>query len=70
MIWSPIADPILNRGTLLLPIGVNNFALSYEDALFALDNLLIANIGVLGGDVYLHEGNVFSLTYEDRKSVV
>lgn len=58
IVWSTKVDEILSKGISLEPIGVKNWALSRQDALEALNQFLILQIPVLGGDVCeLTKGN-------------
>lgn len=65
MIWNKIADDILCSGISLHEYGVNNVAIPYADALEALSKLEAADIGVLGGDVYLRENGIMTVTYDN-----
>lgn len=51
--WSNKIDEVLSIGTPLHAFGVNNWALSRDQALDALDSLEELGVVVLGGDVYL-----------------
>lgn len=51
--WSKEIDEILSTGSPLHDSGVNNWALSRDRALAALDRLEASGVAVLGGDVYL-----------------
>jgi Immunity protein 40 len=63
---------ILKVGISLEPIGINNWALSKEDAIKALDKLHQLQIPVLGGDVCENIEGVLRYNYDnwycDRQS--
>lgn len=51
--WSKEIDEVLSTGSPLHDSGVNNWALSRDRALAALDRLEASGVAVLGGDVYV-----------------
>src|SRR5688572_4692784 len=51
MIWSNEIDGILSQGVFLGAVGIENWALSYEEVLNALNQLLVLQIPILGGYV-------------------
>lgn len=65
MIWSTEVDEILKQGYFLGKEGVNNWALSKQQALKALDELLIKKFSILGGDVYVSRNDMFRPTYDN-----
>jgi hypothetical protein len=71
-IWSREIDEILSVGGFLGVIGVRNWLLTRHQALVALEELAAEGVGVLGGDVYLTEGQVIRPTpdgwHSDRDS--
>ena len=52
IVWSNQADSILSIGTPLFNIGIQNWALTKDQAFEAIEKLSIQNIAVLGGDVF------------------
>jgi hypothetical protein len=62
--WSNEIDNILNLGVSLEEIGINNWALTREDALNALCSFEKLDIGVLGGDVYIHSNGDMAQNYD------
>lgn len=65
VIWSEKIDSILSYGYSLSQIGVNNWALTKEEALLALDKLLEIQVPILGGDVYHKSGETFHSNYDN-----
>ena len=51
-IWSKKSDEILSVGRWLGDVGVDNWALTREQALMALDKFEAEAIGIFGGDVF------------------
>lgn len=64
-IWSKKIDAILSIGRPLKDTGVRNWALNKECALAALDQLAVAGIAVLGGDVYLEHDQTVQSNYDN-----
>lgn len=65
LIWSDNVDPILSAGRSLEDVGVRNWGLTREDALFALERLRKTGVAVLGGDVYKVTRNGVDLSYDN-----
>jgi hypothetical protein len=65
IIWSKEIDEILSIGRSLKDIGIRNWALNKECALVALDQLAVAGIAVLGGDVYLEHDKTLQSNYDN-----
>ena len=65
IIWSKKIDEILSEGNTLESLGVNNWALSRKDAIYALTQLKKMGVGVLGGDVYLMKDDNFKPNYDN-----
>jgi hypothetical protein len=64
-IWSEAIDSVLKVGQPLADIGVNNWGLTKEDALIALNEFLKVGIAVLGGDVYIMSGRNIEPSYNN-----
>lgn len=65
-IFSKAIDTIFdNNGISLSPIGINNWAMNKEKALFVLDYFRKINVPILGGDVFALIGNEISITYDN-----
>ncbi|RII26466.1 MAG: hypothetical protein CXR30_16435 [Geobacter sp.] len=65
VIWSEKIDTVLSCGQPLFQIGINNWALTKEDALLVLDKLLEIQVPILGGDVYHKNGETFHSNYDN-----
>jgi Immunity protein 40 len=65
MAFTEEANRILESGFSLSNIGIENWALSKEQALVALEDLTKLNATVLGGDVVQFVQNVPRLTYDN-----
>lgn len=63
-IWSKPVDSILSVGRCLDEAGVQNWALSRDQALRALNDLQRLGIPILGGDVYLLANGTLRLTHD------
>lgn len=63
--WSSEVDRIMSAGRSLEDVGVRNWALSREEALVALAKFAEIEIAVLGGDVYLANGSIVELSYDN-----
>lgn len=65
-VWSKQIDEILDEsGEFLSPLGINNWALSKRDMIYALTELKEIGISILGGDVYLSKENSFKPNYDN-----
>ncbi|HYD34969.1 MAG TPA: Imm40 family immunity protein [Vitreimonas sp.] len=65
MPWSEIIKEILSVGVPLHNKGVDNWALTKEQALLAAEQLMNLKISILGGDVYeLSDGEIIP-TYDN-----
>jgi hypothetical protein len=64
-VWSRNVDKILQRGIFLRDLGIKNWALSKDDALKALSELMIAKIPVIGCDVCEFENGIIQLNYDN-----
>lgn len=64
-IWSKKADAVLSAGRWLGDIGDYNWALTRKEALKALDQLEIEQIGVLGGSVLEMREGIFYYNYDN-----
>jgi hypothetical protein len=64
-IWSSEIDPILSVGRSLTSMGVRNWVLKQHDILVVLEQLSVMNVAVLGGDVYVVNGNNVELNYDN-----
>jgi hypothetical protein len=51
IVWSNKIDEIFSNGISLEPLGVKNWALSQQEALWALSQCVELQIPILGGDV-------------------
>lgn len=58
-------DAILSVGRSLESLGIRNWALGSDAALFALESLSDLGIGVLGGDVYVVDGGGVESNYDN-----
>jgi hypothetical protein len=65
MTWSKEVEQILSEGIFLDSIGVNNWALTKEQALLALGKFEQKKIPVLGGDVYIIHVDIPEPTYDN-----
>lgn len=65
VIWSEKADAILAAGRFLENVGVQNWALTHDQALLALDQFKGEAITVLGGDVYQELVGVLQSNYDN-----
>lgn len=63
--WSEIVDKILSIGQPLNDLGVHNWALAKGKCLLVLEQLLINEIPVLGGDVYENVKGVLQPNYDN-----
>jgi hypothetical protein len=64
-IWSKEIDTVLSIGRSLQDVGVRNWALTREKALYALDQLAKKGVAVLGGDVYMTSDGKIEPTYDN-----
>ena len=64
-IWSNKIDEILKVGISLNDIGVNNWALTKSQALEVLNQFLLHQIPVLGGDVIENLGGEIQQKYDN-----
>ncbi|WP_170305784.1 Imm40 family immunity protein [Pseudoduganella ginsengisoli] len=64
-IWSSKIDAILSVGHSLERIGVRNWALEREAALKALQQLSAIGVAILGGDVYVVQGENIEPNYDN-----
>ncbi len=65
MVWSVKIESVISCGLSLHDLGVNNWALSKEQALRVLDMFEMQNIAVLGGDVYEMINSLPSSNYDN-----
>ena len=63
--FSPEIDEILSVGVSLKNLGINNWALSRNDALEALSKLKSSGIAVLGGDVFVFSNGIIDQNYDN-----
>ncbi|NSZ15604.1 Imm40 family immunity protein [Agrobacterium vitis] len=63
-IWSPEVDSILSVGIDLQSIGVNNWALSWNDAINSVQKFYDIGIPIVGLDVYFLKEKFVEQTYE------
>ncbi|EBS7636883.1 hypothetical protein CDR68_24835 [Salmonella enterica] len=63
--FSPDIDEILSVGILLEHLGINNWALSRNDALEVLSKFELSGIAVLGGDVFVFSDGVIDQNYDN-----
>ncbi len=59
------ANEILKIGLPLHDYGVNNWALTKEQALSALDKFMTAQISILGGDVFEKINDLYKPNYDN-----
>ncbi len=65
MIWSSEVDRILSVGQSLIHQGVNNWALTREQALQAIAMLMENRTAILGGDVYSIDSDKIESGYDN-----
>ncbi|MBF0331424.1 MAG: hypothetical protein HQL17_05755 [Candidatus Omnitrophica bacterium] len=65
MVWSNKIDEIFKAGISLHNLGIRNWAFSKEQSFLVLEQLLEAQIAVLGGDVATKSNNVIELNYDN-----
>ena len=65
IIWSPAVDLILSKGLSLKEIGINNWALTKDQALKAIDHLALEDISILGGDVLRVDDGIIEHTLDN-----
>ena len=65
MVWPEIIVEILKNGIPLREIGINNWALSKNETLEAIDKFKKLGIPVLGGDVCQKIDSVMRLSYDN-----
>jgi hypothetical protein len=63
--WPSEVKEILGIGISLDVIGVNNWALSKEQALIALEKLFSIGVPILGGDVYTISNGEINSQYDN-----
>jgi hypothetical protein len=63
--WSTTVDEILNVGIPLSDVGIRNWALTKNDALTSLDQLLAEGVAVLGGDVFALRAERLESNYDN-----
>lgn len=63
--WSTEIKEILKIGKPLFNVGNNNWGLTKEQALEAIDLLSSANIPIYGGDVYELTGDIIKPNYDN-----
>ena len=64
-IWPKNIEEILKMGKPLFESGTNNWALTKEQALSAIDQFYCLGIAILGGDVYAFGNQIFVPTYDN-----
>lgn len=64
-IWPEDIGEILKIGKSLFGDGINNWALSKDQALIAIAKLHSIGVPILGGDVYILKDKVFSANYDN-----
>lgn len=62
--WPLKIERILEEGLSLGSFGINNWALTKEQALNSLESLVNIQVPVLGGDVYENIGGVIQSNYD------
>lgn len=65
MVWSEDIRKTLEKGISLSNIGIDNWALSKDQAILAIDEFEKLKIPVLGGDVYEMVGGSLELIYDN-----
>jgi hypothetical protein len=65
IVWSNKIDEILKAVIPLHNFGICNWAFSKEQAFLVLEQLLEAQVAVLGGDVATKSNNVIELNYDN-----
>ena len=63
--WREDAQQILSQGLPLHQWGINNWALSKQQAMSAIDELEGIGIPILGGDVFRIANSVPAATYDN-----
>ena len=56
---------ILSEGFCLQKYGINNWALTENQALLAIEKIKELNIAILGGDVCFRSNGIFQLNYDN-----
>ncbi|EMM83588.1 Imm40 family immunity protein [Leptospira interrogans] len=63
--WPHKIYEVLNIGVHLSDAGVNNWALTKDQALMALEKFLKLDIPILGGDVYEYKNGIIESNYNN-----
>jgi hypothetical protein len=64
-IWTSVVDEILHQGCWLGNLGIQNWALDRSLTLDVLSQLERAGVAVLGGDVYIRQGEAIEPSYDN-----
>lgn len=64
-VFSVEIDSLLKIGKSLNSVGVSNWALNRSQALYVLENFLLLQIPVLGGDVYEYTKGTMRTNYDN-----